>query len=387
MILSKRFAIIGAGIGGLTLAIALQRKGVDVTIYENAPEIKPLGAGLGLAANAVKAFYEIGIGDQIIDAGKKLKSLEIKSQRGKVLSRADSEVMAKRLGVTNNFSMHRADLHEVLLQNIKPGSLQLGKSCVDFVQNDSGVSLTFADGTTTHADYVVACDGINSKVRKKLLPGTEPRYAGYTCWRAVINDVPDNFDFENTSETWGRGSRFGIVPLTKNRVYWFACINAPQSDSVMKNYKVEDLQNHFKDYHSLIPSLLKSTRNDQMIWSDIIDLMPLKQFAFDKVLLIGDAAHATTPNMGQGACMAIEDAVILANMLTKSENVEEIFRAFEAKRISRTTKIVNDSWQVGKLAQLDNSLLIGLRNLALQLTPQSVAENRMKFITDISFDK
>ncbi len=382
---SKRFAIIGAGIGGLTLAIAMQRKGFDVTIYENASEIKPLGAGLGLAANAMKAFYEIGIGEQIINAGKKLKSLEIRSQNGKVLSCADSEVMAKRLGVTNNFTMHRADLHEVLLRNIIPGSLQLGKGCVDCAEDESGVSLSFSDESTAKADYVIAFDGINSKIRKKLLPATEPRYAGYTCWRAVIDNVPDDFDFENTSETWGKSSRFGIVPLTKNRVYWFACINAPQNDREKKNFTIEDLRNHFKDYHSLIPELLKRTSNDQLIWSDIIDLKPLTQFAFGKVLLAGDAAHATTPNMGQGACMAIEDAIILTNLLSGFGEVEEVFNTFEQKRIKRTTRIVEESWQVGKLAQMNNSFLIALRNVALQLTPASVAENRMKFITDISF--
>jgi 2-polyprenyl-6-methoxyphenol hydroxylase-like FAD-dependent oxidoreductase len=381
----KKFAIVGGGIGGLTLAIAMQRKGFEVTVYESAPHIKPLGAGLGLAANAMKAFYEIGIGEQVLKAGKKLKSLEIKNQKGKVLSRADSEVLARRLGVTNNFAIHRADLHEVLLRNIKPYSLKLGKSCIDFSQNESGVSLNFSDGDVARADYVIACDGINSGIRKKLLPDSKPRYAGYTCWRAVIDKVPEDFDFENTSETWGKSSRFGIVPLTNHRLYWFACINAPQDDMTKKNFTIGDLHRHFAAYHSLIPRLLKMTRNEQLIWGDIIDLKPLTRFAFDKVLLIGDAAHATTPNMGQGACMAIEDAVILANLLQHSPNVESTFKVFEEKRIGRTTKIVRDSWRVGKLAQMDNFLLIGLRNLALRFTPPGVAENQMKFITDISF--
>src|SRR6478736_1769626 len=165
---SKKFAIIGAGIGGLTLAIAMQRKGFDVTVYENASHIKPLGAGLGLAANAMKAFYEIGIGDQVLKAGRKLKSLQIKSQKGKILSCADSERMAKNLGVTNNFAIHRADLHEVLLQEVTPGTVQLNKGCVDFVQADSGVTIKFSDGTSAFTDFMIACDGINSKVRKKV---------------------------------------------------------------------------------------------------------------------------------------------------------------------------------------------------------------------------
>jgi 2-polyprenyl-6-methoxyphenol hydroxylase-like FAD-dependent oxidoreductase len=385
MNLSKKFAIIGAGIGGLTLAIAMQRKGFDVTVYENAPEIKPLGAGLGLAANAMKAFYEIGIGDQILKAGKKLKSLEIRSQKGRILNSADSEKMAKNLGVTNNFAIHRADLHEVLLHQVKPGTVQLGKGCIDFVQTESGIAIKFGDGTSAFTDYMIACDGINSKVRKKFLPECKPRYSGYTCWRAVIDSLPPNFDWETVSETWGKDGRFGIVPLINNRVYWFACINAPQHDLSKKSYSAKDLQTNFKEYHPLIPQLLSLTKDSQLIWSDIIDLAPLKRFAFGNVVLMGDAAHATTPNMGQGACMAIEDAVILSNMLLSGGDVKSIFQQFETRRIGRTTKIVEDSWRLGKVAQVENSLLIGLRNTVLRLTPPGVAEKQMKSIADISF--
>jgi 2-polyprenyl-6-methoxyphenol hydroxylase-like FAD-dependent oxidoreductase len=381
----KQFAIAGGGIGGLSLAIAMQRKGYDVTVYESASVMKPLGAGLALAANAIKAFHEIGIGPEILKAGRKLKSLQIKDEKGIILSSANSEQLADKLGVTNNFTIHRADLHEVLLSRLKPGSIQLGKGILDFTQDDDKVVLKFADGSIVATDYLIAADGIHSKIRKKLLPESTPRYAGYTCWRAVIENVPKGFDFETTSETWGSEGRFGIAPLSNNRVYWFACVNAPQNDPIMKEFKTEDLISWFRNFHEPIPQLLKQTRNDQLIWSDIIDLKPLKQFAFDKVVLIGDSAHATTPNMGQGACMAIEDAVILANMIEASENAEIAFKLFESKRIARTTRIVENSWSLGKVAQLRNPILVGLRNTAVKWTPSSVTEKQMKFITDISF--
>jgi 2-polyprenyl-6-methoxyphenol hydroxylase-like FAD-dependent oxidoreductase len=381
----KQFAISGGGIAGLSVAIAMQRKGFHVTVYENAPTMKPLGAGLALAANAIKAFQEIGIGHEILRAGKKLKSLQIKNAKGNILSSANSEELAEKLGVTNNFTIHRADLHEVLLNQLKPGTLHLGKGISDFVQDGDKVILKFTDGSVGAADYLIAADGIHSKIRTKLLPESKPRYAGYTCWRAVIENVPQDFDFETTSETWGSEGRFGIAPLNNNRVYWFACVNAPQNDPVMKEFSTDNLASWFKNFHTPIPSLLKLTRNDQLIWGDIIDLKPLKQFAFDKVILIGDAAHATTPNMGQGACMAIEDAVVLSNMIESNENVEIAFKAFEAKRIARTTRIVENSWSLGKLAQLRNPILIGLRNAAVKMTPSKVTEKQMKFITDISF--
>src|SRR5690606_37836453 len=165
---SERIAIIGAGIGGLSLAIALQRKGFLVNIFESAPAIKPIGAGLGLAGNAIKAFEAIGIHDQVVSAGSILKRLTIKDERGNVLAETDSEKISRQYNVINNFTIHRADLHAVLLKNITPGSLQLGKSCVDFTQTSKELTIKFSDGSTTSADFVVACDGIRSIFRTKL---------------------------------------------------------------------------------------------------------------------------------------------------------------------------------------------------------------------------
>lgn len=381
----NRLIIAGAGIGGLTLAIALQRKGIDVKIVEQTSAIKPLGAGLVLAANAVKAFAEIGIEKEVLRAGKALKKLVIKDRRGRVLTSTDSEQISRRYGSIDNFTIHRADLHNVLLKHLQPGSIQLGKQCVDFKQTSEGISLSFQDGTNISTDYVIACDGIHSIFRRKLLPQSEVRYAGYTCWRAVIDNPPPGINMGETSETWGQGSRFGVVPLVNGKVYWFACLNTDVNNAVMRNYTVEDLLPHFGHFHEPVPSLIKNTRNDQLIWGDIIDLKPLTQFAFDKIVLLGDAAHATTPNLGQGACMAIEDAVVLSNLLSKDCSIHDAFRKFERMRLARTEKIVKGSWQLGRIAQLENPILAQLRNAAIRATPSSVAEKQMKFLYEVSF--
>jgi 2-polyprenyl-6-methoxyphenol hydroxylase-like FAD-dependent oxidoreductase len=382
---SKRFAIVGAGIGGLSLAIALQRKGFQVTVFESAPEIKPLGAGLGLAVNAVKAFVEIGISEDVLKSGSVLKKLTIRDERGNVLTETDSEKISQKYNVVNNFTIHRADLHEVLLRHLTVGTLQVGRLCVDFIQTSSDVKLVFQDGTSFNADYVIACDGIHSVFRKKLIPGSTPRYAGYTCWRAVINNIPASVDLNETSETWGPGSRFGIVPLSNNRLYWFACINANANDPAMRSYGIAELLKRFKNFHSPVPEILQHTENHQLIWNDIIDIKPLKKFSFGNILLMGDAAHATTPNMGQGACMAIEDAAILSNVLLHSRPVDASFRIFERRRIGRTTTIVNNSWKLGRIAQWENRFLIKLRNTLLRLTPPSVAEKQVKFLQEVNF--
>jgi 2-polyprenyl-6-methoxyphenol hydroxylase-like FAD-dependent oxidoreductase len=381
----KTFAIVGGGIGGLTLAIALQRKGYEVVVYENAQELKPLGAGLVLAANAVKALMEIGISDDVLQAGKILQTFQIKDIDGHVLTESNAEILSRKFGVVNNFTIHRADLHQVLQNLLKPGTIQLGKGCLAVSAHSDHVSLTFHDGTTANANYLIACDGIHSSIRKQLVPDSIPRYAGYTCYRGVLDSIPTHLNIDASSETWGPGKRFGIVPLNNNRLYWFACINAKAEDPAMQQLKSKGLQEKFKNFHAPVGEILKLTPDENIIWNDIIDIRPLKQFAFGNIVLMGDAAHATTPNMGQGACMAIEDSAVLANCIEQYESVEEAFIQFERKRISRTSTIVNASWRIGQMAQLENRMLIAMRNFALKRTPQSFTEKQVKFLTDVTF--
>ncbi len=380
----KKFAIIGGGIGGLTLAIAMQRKGMNVKVYESAPRFKPLGAGIALAANAMKAFVEIGIVEEIVRAGKKIKGMFIKDVSGKIITFTDAEQLTKQFGVINNFTIHRADLHEVLSCLLQPATIEFGKMCVDVNQNAGGVTIHFSNGNTAEADYLIACDGIHSPIRKKLLPGSLPRYAGYTCWRAIVDNVPEGFNSDETTESWGSGRRFGVVPLSNNRVYWFATLNAKASDPKMRDATTKDLLEYFGDFHFPVPDLLERTNQEQLIWSDIIDIKPIKQFAFGRIVLMGDAAHATTPNMGQGACMAIEDAATLANGLIKY-SPEEAFKKFEVHRIKRTTNIVRQSWSIGKIAQLENPILSSLRNGAFRKMPKRVIDKQAESLYNVSF--
>jgi len=378
----KKFGIVGGGIGGLTLAIALRRKGINATVYEAAPHWKPLGAGLGLAGNAIKAFREIGLDREVLAVSQVLQKVIIKNAGGNSLMQTDSVKISEKYGVTNNFAIHRADLHAVLIRHLPEGSIVLNKALAGLEQTEQSVVLKFKDGTSDRVDFMVAADGIHSEVRNHFLPAVKPRYAGYTAWRAIVDDLPANFDTTVTSESWGRGARFGIVPLTGDRAYWFACVNARPNDELMRSLTGKDLLTFFGNFHQPVPELLQRTRT--VIWNDIIDLPPLEKFAFGNVVLIGDAAHATTPNMGQGACMAIEDAVVLANIVNSVADPAEAFLRFQERRMERTSKIVRDSWQLGKVAQLDNPLLAPLRNLALRLAPASMADRQFKFIYDVS---
>lgn len=377
-----KYTILGGGIAGLTTAIALRNIGIQAQVFESAADIKPVGAGLLLAANAVQAYERLGIADQVVQRGHALPTFAILDQQGRTLSSADATAISRKYGL-HNFAIHRAALHDSLLAELDPAQIFTGKKAIKTEQKGDKTLVHFQDGSTEVTDCLIVADGIHSTIRRQFLPDAAPRYAGYTCWRAVVE--ARDLSLSAATETWGNGCRFGIVPLPEGKVYWFACLNAPANDPSMKAYTVQDLMKHFGDFHAPIPQLLSKTSDQDLIWNDIIDLKPIPQFAFGRVLLIGDAGHATTPNMGQGACQAIEDAVVLADELSKNTTPEAAFQAFERRRMPRTRYIVKQSFSLGKIAQLQNPFLATVRNTLFRLLPDSLNERQMRKLFEVDF--
>ncbi|MVM41265.1 monooxygenase [Spirosoma sp. HMF3257] len=367
---------------GLTTALALKKIGIQATVFEAAPTIKPLGAGLALAANAIKAFQRLGIGDAVVQAGRLLDAFSIYDQHGQIITHTDSRAVSQKYGL-DNFSIHRAALHQVLMDHLGKGVVQTGKRDIGMQQKSDKVSIQFDDGTTHETNYLLVADGIHSPIRKQLVPQSKPRYAGYTCWRAVVDAT--GLTLSEASETWGPKGRFGVVPLANNQLYWFATQTAPANDSRMSQMTTSDLLKQFGSYHSPIPDILSRTPDNALIWSDICDLKPLKTYAFDNIVLLGDAAHATTPNMGQGACQAIEDAVVLADELAREGRVSDAFQRFEQRRLKRTHTIIETSRRLGTVAQLDNRLLATLRNGLFRMLPASVNERQLEMLYQVDF--
>jgi 2-polyprenyl-6-methoxyphenol hydroxylase-like FAD-dependent oxidoreductase len=370
-----KVSIIGAGIAGLTTAIALKKEGITAEVFEAAPQLSAVGAGLGLAPNAIMALSHIGLDEKVVSVGRQLPYFQILDQQGGLISSADSKYVVEKYGI-DNFTIHRADLHECLLNELDSHFVHTNKRVVHCRPYRTGAELTFSDGSIHQTDYLIVADGINSAVRKKILPDAKTRYAGYTCWRAVVD--AKGLDLEGASETWGAHGRFGIVPLQDGQVYWFACINAAADDPTFKNFGTANLIQHFQGYHAPILQLLDLTPDHALIRNDIYDIQPLKKFAYGRILFIGDAAHATTPNMGQGACQAIEDAVILANEFKTSSDLEEAFRKFEKKRLKRTSAIISQSRRIGAMAQWSNPIAILLRNWLLKHSPAGLQKKQFE---------
>lgn len=379
----KTYTILGGGIAGLTTAIALKKIGIRALVLEAAPEIRPVGAGLMLAANAVKAYQHLGIDDKIIPRGRQLTQFNIFDQWGRTLASTDAAAVSERYGL-HNFAIHRAALHEALIAELDPEQIQTGRRATGYSLHENGsIDLSFADGSVHQTDYLIVADGIHSAIRRQILPESQPRYAGYTCWRAVIDNP--GLALSAASETWGAAGRVGIVPLPDNKIYCFICVNAPQNDPQMRAFKSNDLQRVFAGFHEPIPTLLAHFQDADLIWNDIADLKPIPRFAFGPIVLMGDAAHATTPNLGQGACQAIEDAVVLADELRKQTDPQKAFKAFEQRRLKRTHGIVNTSWQMGKIAQWQHPWLIAVRNALFRLIPESANERQLRNLLEVDF--
>lgn len=361
---SRTALIIGGGVGGLCTAIALRRIGIEATVYERAEMLGDVGAGLVIAANAIRALRRLGLADQAIAAGSLMTRTQIRTHDGQILAETDMRNYETQFGAPS-IAIHRAALHKVLLEALPEGAVRLGAACTRVEQNKNGVVAHFADGSTAQADCLIGADGVRSVVRQQLFPSVELRYSGYTAWRgAVISQ--DEVALGITSETWGRGYRFGIVRMDAERIYWFATANTKQGVVYKPAEQKELLLQIFGGWHQPIRHLLSATPAEVILHNDIADFAPLKQWSVGRITLLGDAAHATTPNMGQGACMAIESADVLAQCLGQTDDIAAAFHTYETRRQPRTAFITNQSWQIGRMAQLENPLLCAVRNWAVK---------------------
>ncbi len=367
-----RVLIVGGGIAGLCAAIALRKVGYEPMLVERAPQFREVGAGISLWANAIRALDHIGAGDKVRAIGLPGSAGEFRRWDGRSLLRVEHAEFERQRGLPPSlWMMHRAELIDALASFLPRESVQFGRELTRVEQDDRGATAIFADGGTERADLLVGADGIRSAVRKSLW-GDEPlRYAGYTCWRGVAQ-VPESLHERGVlMEIWGAGRRFGITPLPGGRIYWFA-VSDEAANGVDANAKAA-VTERFSGWASPVPDIVALTPDDAIIRNDISDRPPIRSWSRGRVVLIGDAAHPTTPNLGQGGCMAIEDAPVLARCLKSAESLAGAMAEFERQRAPRTASVTNDSWRLGRLAQGHSFPIRIARNWLTRLTPPRIA--------------
>ena len=366
--------IIGAGIGGLSLGIALKQKGFLVEIFESASAFKTVGAGIILGCNAMQVYRELGIMDALVEKGNSLIRLSVTDHNLNKLSSVSLNYFVQKYQV-GNYAIHRSDLHEILLKQFNKEEVRLNMrlSSIDKTSN----TIEFENGEKRKYEILIGADGIHSQVRKGLF---SKRYkinsVGQMCWRGVVDySLPIKYKQE-FREAWGKGSRVGHGQINDQQVYWFALINSSeQADS----FKDRNWRAYFDSYHTLIKELLDKTPDSQIHTAPITELEQLEKWYDGNVCLIGDAAHAMTPNMGQGAGQSIEDAFVLARCLEANVNEVEVgFAAFQTYRIKKVRGIINNSRRIGNIAQVGSPIFISLRNTIMKLTPDSAGLKAME---------
>ena len=364
--------IIGGGIGGLTCAIALTQRGHSVRVFEKTPQLQPVGAGLGLGINAMRVLQQLRIADEVIERGNRLQTMDIKTPAGKILNRVDIRPLVEKFGIPA-ITIHRADLHEILVAALSQNALQLGEEFVSYEQHQSQVTANFASGKQVTGQLLVGSDGIHSQVRQQMFGKQPLRDARQMCWRGICNEPSINAP--HYCVVWGQKARFGFVRVNSRQIYWFCTINTGMG-KIPENK--EQLREIFQQWCEPIPQILSTTEENAILRNDLFDRRPHTPWYDNNVVLLGDAIHPTTPNLGQGACMAIESAEVLAHCLEHYKGTNNALQHYQKLRLPRTRQITKASWRVGKIATISNPLIMHLRNAFVRITPSMFPRRRLQ---------
>jgi 2-polyprenyl-6-methoxyphenol hydroxylase-like FAD-dependent oxidoreductase len=360
------------------LGCALQRAGVAFEIFERAPSLGTAGAGIVMQPSAMLALRHLELDAAVARVGHELKLGTGKTAAGVVLHTTRLDEFD-----APSIALHRARLQATLLGAVDAARIHTSRELLRFEQDEQRAHALFKDGSRASGTLLVGADGLHSAARRQLLGETPLRYAGYTSWRGVA-PLGGLSPAHEAVEIMGRGLRFGIVPIADDETYWFAVANAPAGGSDA-DHRATVLE-RFAGFGEPARALVDATPAERILRTDISDRKPVSNWSRGRVCLLGDAAHPTTPNLGQGGCMAIEDAVVLSHCLTKHAVLAEAVRAHERKRMSHTAKIVNASFQFGRVAQLEGRFATWLRDLALRATPASQIRAKLRENARFSLD-
>jgi len=369
-----QIAIIGGGIGGLTAALALRQYGFEPEVFEQAPALLDVGSAIALWSNAMRVLDRLQLAGEIVEHAGLLEEIHWLDQQGRLINQV-------RISGERRFpsvALHRADLQHVLLQALPFSSIHLGHTLVNYQPRSDRIVATFSKGQTIDAEFLIAADGVHSRVRAQFINDGDPIERGYTIWRGISPATPSAIPPGTALELYGRGKRFGIGPIGLGRTGWWATVN---------NSNTNDLSKLFAGWYPPVLELIETTPPSSILKTGAFDRLPVRNWGDGRMTMIGDAIHPTTPNLGQGGCLAMEDAVVLARCFEKYGANEEALRRYERCRYKRTTMISRYSRYYGRVGQGENVWARAARRTALALVPEALALRLMQIFFDYDATK
>ena len=367
-LLVARIAIIGGGIGGLTAALALRQSNFEAEVFEQAPALLDVGAAIAIWPNAMRVLEQLQLSDRILEKAGVMEEIRWLDQDGFLINRAS---------IPRAVALHRADLQATLLHSLPAESIHLDHAFVSYRQHGNKTIATFANGNSVEADFLIGADGIHSDVRAQLIKDGDPVFRGYTVWRGIAPEIPSVIPPATAIEIHGHGKRFGIGPVGLGRVGWWATANISDTD---------DLSSLFAGWYRPVLDLIEAAPKKSVLKTPALDREPNKTWGDGRMTLLGDAIHPTTPNLGQGGCLAIEDALVLARCLKRYGATEKALRNYERLRLKRTAAVAKYSRYYGAMGQWENIWARGVRRTALALVPESIARSLMQIVFDYDAD-
>lgn len=361
--------IVGAGIGGLSLAQALTKRGIPFTITEKVREPGPVGAGISLTINATRIIDALGLGEALRSAGHVYQAGHIRSDQNVTLQKTDLRPFhhyGEAVGI------HRADLHALLSQGI---DVHYGQAVTRVTPLTDRVRVHFGEQSQEYG-LILAADGLHSRVRMSLSRAPQPVYSGYTSWRFTLHDP---IGLSEPVEFWGPGLRLGLVPIGKGELYGFATRNQPpRKQALPEKHQGAELRQLFSEFPDQARTVLDTLSNDHPIIQTDINELKTHVWQQGGLAFLGDAAHGMTPNLGQGAGMGIEDALVLAESLHHYGPGPQALQVYEQVRRNRVSTVARQSRWLGLVGQLEASWAVQWRNRLMQLTPQSTIDRNVR---------
>jgi 2-polyprenyl-6-methoxyphenol hydroxylase-like FAD-dependent oxidoreductase len=370
---AESIGIVGGGIGGVATAVALHQFGFNAVVYERSARLHEVGAGMMLWPNATRVLQELGLLEDVLARSGRNTNFLVRTSSGEILM----NIALGKFDVPA-VCMRRADLLSVLLTALPQECLRLGCELQRLKQQRNKVRLYFKDGRMEEHDAVVGADGIRSQVRSELFGISDSIYRGYMVWRGLARYEGAAITPGFNSESWGTGKRFGILNTGHRRFTWYATANVPSHHVDAHCGRKRELQKLFAGWHEPIADFLETTDEGEILKNGARDCAPLQQWGIGMVTLLGDAAHPCTPNLGQGGCMALEDALVLAKCVERETFLQGALRRYESLRFNRTKHIQQRSLLIGHIGQWQKGLFVTGREMVTRMLPAKLIERNLR---------